>query len=60
MENLNIAKALQFTKEMLTQMLAQGLGDSKDVFALSNVLCSRFSFTQDQSMVIIDEALKLV
>ena len=44
---------------MLTQMLAQGLGEAKYTFALSNVLCEKYNLTKDESLAIIENALKL-
>ena len=58
-QNLNIANALQTAKEVLTQMLAQGLSDSKFMFGLSNMLSSKYNLTQEQSVIIIEEALKI-
>lgn len=58
-QNLNIANALQTAKEILTQMLAQGLSDSKFIFGLSNMLSEKYNLTQDQSVIVIEEALKI-
>lgn len=59
-QELNIAKALETAKEVLTQMVQQGLGDAKFVFALSNMLCESFNLTQNQSIVVIEQAFKTV
>lgn len=58
-QELNIVKALETAKEVLTQMLAQGLGETKFVFALSNMLSEKFNLTKDQSIIVIEEALKI-
>ena len=58
-QKLNIAKALQTAKEVLTQMLAQGISEAKFMFGLSNMLCEKFNLTQKQSIIIIEEALKI-
>jgi hypothetical protein len=58
-QNLNIANALQTAKEVLTKMLAQGLSDSKFIFGLSNMLSEKYNLTQDQSIIVIEEALKI-
>lgn len=58
-QEINIAKALETAKEALTPMLAQGLGETKFVFALSNMLSEQFNLTQDQSIIVIEEALKI-
>ena len=41
-QELNIANALSTAKEVLVQMLAQGFGETKYVFALSNMLVEKF------------------
>lgn len=59
MNELNIVNALQVAKEVLTGMLAQGMKEAKYVFALANMLSEEFNLTQDESIVIIEEALKI-
>lgn len=56
---LNIANALMTAKEILTKMLAQGLGDEKYLFTISNMLCDNYNLTQEQSIIILEEALKI-
>lgn len=56
---LNIGNALMTAKEILTKMLAQGLGDAKHIFVISNMLCDTYNLTQEQSIIIIEEALKI-
>ena len=58
-QNLNIANALQTAKEVLTQMLAQGLGDTKSIFAVTNMISETYSLTKDQSIIVMEEALKI-
>lgn len=58
-QELNTANALSTTKEILTQMITQGFGETKYIFALSNMLVEKFNLTQEQSTVIIEESLKL-
>lgn len=58
-QELNIANALLTAKEVLVQMLAQGFGETKHIFALSNMLVEEFSLTQEQSTIVIENALKL-
>jgi hypothetical protein len=58
-QEINIANALITAKEVLTQMIAQGFGEAKEVFAVSNMIQDRFNLTQDQSIVVIEEALKI-
>lgn len=56
----NIENALMTAKLSLTQMLKNGFGsEPKHIFALSNMLCENYNLTQDQSIIIIDEALKI-
>ena len=57
--NTNIANALSTAKEILTEMILQGLGDTKYVFALSNMLVEKFNLTQEQSIIVIENAFKL-
>lgn len=57
--NTNIANALSTAKEILTEMISQGLGDTKYVFALSNMLVEKFNLTQEQSIIVIENAFKL-
>lgn len=56
---LNIANALMTAKEILTKMLAQGLGDAKHLFVVSNMLCDTYNLTREQSIIILEEALKI-
>ena len=58
-KELNIANALQTAKKAITQMLSQGLGETEFVFALSNMISENFNLTQDQSIIVIEEALKI-
>jgi hypothetical protein len=58
-QELNIANALTTTKEILLQMLSQGFGETKYVFALSNMLVEKFKLTQNQSIIVIENAFKL-
>ena len=58
-QNSNIANALTASKLMLTQMLAKGLGEAKYTFALSNVLCENYNLTKEESLIVIEEALKI-
>ena len=57
---INITTALQTTKEILTAMMSQGLADAKFTFALSNMISEKYDLTQEQSILIIENALKLV
>lgn len=56
---INIAKALLTAKEILTKMLAQGIGSPKHVYGLSSVLVKTYNLDRDQSLIIIEEALKI-
>lgn len=58
-QELNIANALSTAKEVLVQMLAQGFGETKHIFAISNMLIENFNLTQEQSTIVIENALKL-
>jgi hypothetical protein len=58
-QQLNIANALMTAKEILTKMLAQGLGDAKHLFVVSNMLCDTYNLTREQSIIILEEALKI-
>ena len=40
-------------------MLAQGFGETKYIFALSNMLVDKFNLTKEQSTIVIENALKL-
>ena len=59
LQETNIGNALATAKEVLTQMLAQGFGETKYIFALSNMLVENFGITQAQSTIVIENALKL-
>ena len=58
-QELNIVNALSTAKEVLVQMLDQGFGETKYIFALSNMLVDKFNLTQEQSTIVIEKALKL-
>jgi predicted Zn-dependent peptidase len=58
-QELNIANALLTAKEVLVKMLSQGFGEEEHLFALSNMLVGKFYLSQEQSMIIIENALKL-
>lgn len=55
----NIAKALETARDILTKMLSEGLGDAKYVFVLSNMISETFNLSKDQSIIVIEEALKI-
>ena len=57
---LNIANALITAKSALTEMIAQGLGDEQSLFVLSNAIADTYSLTQDQAIIVIEQALPLV
>ena len=59
-QELNIANALLTAKEVLVQMIAQGFGETKYIFVLSNMLVEKFNLTKEQSIIVIENALKLV
>ncbi len=59
-QEFNIGKALLTAKEVLIQMINKGFGEDKYVFALSNMLCENFKITKEQSIIIIEEALKTI
>ena len=59
-QEINITNALQTAKEVLTQMLTQGLSNHKYTFGLSNMISEKYNLTQDQSILIIENALTLV
>lgn len=58
-QELKIAKALLTAREILTQMISQGFGEVKYVFALSNMIAEEFNLTKDEAIIVIEEALKL-
>lgn len=58
-QELDIANALSTAKEISTQMITQGFGETKYIFALSNILVEKFNLTQEQSTIVIENALKL-
>ena len=55
----NIANALLTAKEDLVQKISNGFGETKYVFAFSNMLVEKFNLTQEQSTIVIENALKL-
>ena len=57
---LNIANALITAKSALTEMIAQGLGDEQSLFVLSNAIADTYGLTQDQAIIVIEQALPLV
>ena len=58
-KEINIANALLTAKEILLQMINKGFGETKHVFALSNMLVEKFNLTQEQSTIVIENAFKL-
>jgi hypothetical protein len=58
-KQLNIAAALNTATEMIKRMLSQGFGEEKYVFALSNMICENYNLTQKESIIIIEEAVKI-
>ena len=58
-QELNIVNALSTAKEVLVQMLAQGFGETKYIFFFFNMLVDKFNLTQEQSTIVIENALKL-
>lgn len=58
-KELNIANALFTAKEVLTQMIANRLADAKFLFALSNYISKQYNLTSDESIIVIEEALKI-
>jgi len=62
MENLeiNTAKAFLTAKEVLKQMIQQGFGETRYIFALSNRLSTEFNLTQEQSIIVIEKALNTI
>ena len=58
-QELNIANALTTAKEVLVQMLAQGFGEIKYVFALSNMLVEEFDLTEGRRIMVVECGLKL-
>lgn len=59
-QEINIENALMTSKLALTKMLKNGFGSNpKHIFALSNMLCENYNLTQDQSIIVIEEALKI-
>jgi len=59
LSSLTIANALITAKNVLNKMLSEGLSDPKYTFALSNLLCEKYNLTKDESLAIIENALKL-
>ena len=57
---LNIANALITAKSALTEMIPQGLGDEQSLFVLANAIADTYSLTQDQAIIVIEQALPLV
>lgn len=58
-QELNIANALLTAKEVLVKMLSLGFGEEKHLFAISSMLVDKFNLSQEESMIIIENALKL-
>jgi len=56
---INIGNAILTAKEILVKMLSEGFGETKYIFALSNMLIEKFNLTQEQSTIVIEKALKL-
>ena len=54
---LQIAKALNFTQSVLTNMLAQGLADDKYTFALCGTIQEKFGATKEDALIIIETSL---
>lgn len=58
-QEINIAKALFTAKEMVSKMITNGFGETKFVFALSNMISKEFNLTQSESIIIIEQAIEL-
>ena len=58
-QEINIANALMTAREVLSKMLCQGIGGAEHVFAVSNMIQDRFNITEDQSLIVMEEALKI-
>lgn len=56
----NILRALNAAKASLEQMIDQGFGDTKYLFALESMLSDNFNLSQDQTLIVIEEALKII
>ena len=57
---LNIGQALLVTREILVNMMAQGIGQDQHVFALSNRIAHEFNLTREQALTVIENALKTI
>ena len=57
---INTAKAFLTAKEVLKQMIQQGFGETRHIFALSNRLITEFNLTQEQSTIVIENALNTI
>jgi hypothetical protein len=57
---INTVKAFLTAKEVLKHMIQQGFGETRYIFALSNRLITEFNLTQEQSTLIIENALNTI
>ena len=57
---LNVGNAILTAKEVITKMMSQGLGEAKYIYAVSKMLSEKYELTMDQSIVVIEETLKMM
>jgi hypothetical protein len=62
MQNLEIiiGKALLTAKEILIQMLANGMAEPRQIYAVANAIAIEFELTLDQSIIVVENALNLI
>ena len=58
--DLNVANALLTAKDLLSAMMANGIADPKTCLLASNALQQKFNLSQDDAIVVLNNALKLI
>lgn len=58
-QELNIANALNDSTEVLKQMISKGMNNAKYIYGLSSMLIEKYNLTRDQSVIVIENALKI-
>lgn len=58
-KELNIGNALLTSVEILKRMISGGLNDPKMFLYVSNMLTEEFCLTREESIIVIENAVKL-
>lgn len=59
-QTLKTAQALATATDLLTRMIEEGLATERYTLAAANALSETYNFSREQSIIIIEEALKYI